>query len=185
MVARRLKAYPVYLYMAVMWSFSSAVMYTLNIVYQIETVKLSPLQLVLVGTTLEAVCFISQIPTGVIADAYSRRISVIIGYLMIGIGFLVEGLIPRFEAVLIAQVIWGIGSTFVDGALEAWITGEVGDEHAARIFTRSTQIGLVAELVGIPVAIALGSLRLNLPVVVGAGILVLFALSLIFLMPDN
>src|SRR5256885_9909476 len=111
MVARRFKAYPVYLYMAAMWSFSSAVMFTLNIVYQIETVKLSPLQLVLVGTTVETVCFVSQIPTGVIADAYSRRLSVIIGYLLVGIGFLLEGLVPHFEAILIAQVIWGVGAT--------------------------------------------------------------------------
>ena len=39
----------------------------------------APLQLVLVGTTLELACFLFEIPTGIVADLYSRRLSVVIG----------------------------------------------------------------------------------------------------------
>lgn len=40
-------------------------------------------------------------------------------------------------------------------------------------------------MVAVPVAVMLGSVRLNLPVIVGASIMVLFAVSLIFIMPEN
>ena len=62
---------------------------------------LDPLQLVLVGTTLEATAFVCEIPTGVVADVYGRRLSVIIGLLLIAFGFLLEGLVPQFAAVLL------------------------------------------------------------------------------------
>ncbi|WP_166678491.1 hypothetical protein [Kribbella voronezhensis] len=39
------------------WSFLSALAFTLNMVYFVKDVGLSPLQLVLVGTTLEVACF--------------------------------------------------------------------------------------------------------------------------------
>ena len=34
---------------------------------------------------------------------------------MSGAGFLLEGAVPRFEAILLAQVIWGIGATSYRG----------------------------------------------------------------------
>src|SRR4030042_2667935 len=100
--------------------FTSALLFsvivTVNLVYQATVVGLNPLQLVLVGTMLETVSFLFEVPTGIVADVYSRKLSVIIGLLLIGLGFTVEGLFPFFSAVLIAQVIWGIGFTFVSGA---------------------------------------------------------------------
>jgi hypothetical protein len=46
---------------------------------------LNPLQLVLVGTVLEATAFLAEIPTGVLADVYSRRWSVIVGGPLVGL----------------------------------------------------------------------------------------------------
>jgi DHA3 family tetracycline resistance protein-like MFS transporter len=96
-----------------------AAIVTVNLVYQATVVGLNPLQLVLVGTLLETVCFVFEVPTGIVADLYSRKLSVIIGVLLIGLGFTLEGLIPAFWAVMLAQIVWGIGSTFVSGAREA------------------------------------------------------------------
>ena len=41
-------------------------MVTVFMVYQVEVVRLDPLQLVLVGTALEVSAFIFEIPTGII-----------------------------------------------------------------------------------------------------------------------
>ena len=41
---------------------------TASMVYQIHRVGLNPLQLVLVGTTLELSVFLFEVPTGVVAD---------------------------------------------------------------------------------------------------------------------
>jgi DHA3 family tetracycline resistance protein-like MFS transporter len=70
-------------------AFAGRTAFTLNLIYQATVVGLSPLRLVLVGTLMEAVCFVAQVPTGVIADLVSRRLSVIIGYLLMGAGLLV------------------------------------------------------------------------------------------------
>ena len=64
-------------------------MVTVNMVFMVEVAGLDPLQMVLVGTVLEGWLFLFEIPTGVVADAVSRRLSVIIGHVMIGVGFLV------------------------------------------------------------------------------------------------
>ena len=75
-------------------SFFLVLAFTLNQVYYVTVVGLSPLQLVLVGTVLEATCFLLEIPTGVVADLYSRRLSVVIGVSLLGAGMLLQGLVP-------------------------------------------------------------------------------------------
>src|SRR5262249_49551937 len=57
----------------------------------------------------EGMAFLCEVPTGVVADVFSRRLSVIIGVIVVGAGFALEGLVPRFGVILLAQVIWGAG----------------------------------------------------------------------------
>jgi DHA3 family tetracycline resistance protein-like MFS transporter len=45
------------------WSFLATLSFTLNLVYYVRDVGLDPLQMVLVGTTLEVACFLFEIPT--------------------------------------------------------------------------------------------------------------------------
>ncbi len=79
---------PVYLLFSGATALFSTLVFTLNLVYQATVVGLSPFQLVLVGTVLEATCFLFEVPTGIVADLYSRRLSIIIGFVLIGTGFL-------------------------------------------------------------------------------------------------
>ena len=167
-----LNAKYVYLTSAALSSFALSIVFAASQLYRVQTVGLDPLQLVLVGTTLEVTAFIFEIPTGVVADVYSRRLSVIIGSFLFGLGFLLEGLIPIFGVVLLSQVIWGLGWTFISGAHDAWITDEVGTENVGQIFLRSSQIGQVAGVAGIPFFILLANLNYQIPILVG-GILML------------
>lgn len=180
-----MRAYPTYLTIRGVSAFAMGAAGTLNLVYQIQTIGLSPLELVLVGTVLEITCFVAQVPTGIIADLYSRRLSVIIGYALIGVGFLIEGLVPEFLAVLAGNVIWGIGATCVDGAEEAWVTDEAGEERAGLSFTRGSQMGQVGAVLGIGASVALASIALNLPIIVGAGCWLALALTLALVMPEE
>jgi MFS family permease len=104
--------------------------FTVNLVYMATEVGLDPLQLVLVGTALEITCFVFEVPTGIVADLYSRRASVLIGFALIGLGLLLQA-VPLLAAILAAQVVWGIGYTFTSGATQAWITDEVGEDRVA------------------------------------------------------
>ncbi len=116
-------------------SLFNALVFTINLVYQVETVGLNPLQLVLVGTVLEVTGVLLEVPTGAVADIYSRRLSVIVGMALVGCGFLLEGSIPLFWAVLGAQVLWGAGYTFISGALQAWLADEIGADSAGPVFS--------------------------------------------------
>ena len=113
---RRPAAYPVYLTLSGAGALFFSIIATVNLVYQVEVAALSPLQLVLVGTVLEGITFLCEVPTGVVADVYSRRLSVIIGTFLTGLGFILEGLFPVFAVILLAQVVWGIGYTFISVA---------------------------------------------------------------------
>ena len=107
----RFKAYPVYLLFKFCFSLLISMATVLSLVYHLEVVGLNTFQLVLVGTVLETACFILEIPTGVVADLYSRRRSILIGVFLYGIGFIMEGSLPWFGTVLLAQVVWGCGDT--------------------------------------------------------------------------
>src|SRR6476661_4128840 len=166
-------------------SFLLVLAFTLNQVYYVTVVGLSPLQLVLVGTVLEATCFLFEIPTGVVADLYSRRLSVLIGVSLLGAGMLLQGLVPTFAAVLVAQVVWGTGSTFLSGADQAWLADEIGEDAVGPVFTRETQLTLALTVVATLTAGGLGLLGLGVPVAAsGAGLLVL-AVVLLLVMPEE
>ena len=158
---------------------------TTNLVYQVEVAHFDPLELLLVGTVLELTCFVFQVPTGLLADAFSRRWAVAVGFGLVGAGFILEGLVPQFTAIAVAQVIWGIGATLSDGADDAWITDEVGQERAGRLFLRGSQFGQAAGLVGIFAGVGLASIRLNLPIVIGGGLHLLLGLYLFFAMTES
>ena len=178
-------AYKLFMLMTAVQSLALTTVFTINLVYQVRQVGLNPLQLVLVGTTLELTAFLMEIPTGVVADVYSRRLSVILGFLLLGIGFLVEGSLPIFEALLVAQVIMGLGYTFLSGATSAWVVDEIGPERAGGAFLRSSQVAQVTSFLAIFVSVALASISLQTAIIAGGVLLLLLAALLAVVMPER
>jgi DHA3 family tetracycline resistance protein-like MFS transporter len=159
--------------------------FTVNQLYQLTFVELNPLQLVLVGTVLEFSVFVFEIPTGVLADLKSRRLSVIVGYVLIGLGFVFEATFPHFWAVALAQVIWGCGYTFTSGATQAWIADEIGEAHVGQVFLRGEQAAQAGALVAIPVSVAFGTIDIRLPIVIGGALMILLAGFLSLVMRED
>ncbi|HEX2621018.1 MAG TPA: hypothetical protein VHL11_12745, partial [Phototrophicaceae bacterium] len=62
---------------------------TIYVVYYSTVVGLDPLQIVLVGTVFETTIFLFELPTGILADHYSRRLSIIIGVGLTGFALLI------------------------------------------------------------------------------------------------
>ncbi|MGB3717673.1 MAG: MFS transporter [Candidatus Promineifilaceae bacterium] len=180
----KIPAYPLYMgIQASFWMFFT-MMSMISAIYRVQSAGLDPLQLVLIGTVLEITVFIFEIPTGIVADLYSRRLSVIIGYFLIGLGFMLEGAIPFFGTILLAQVIWGIGATFQSGAEEAWLADEIGEERLTNAYLRGSQFGQVGTLIGIFISVTLGRIALNLPILIGGFLIVCLAVVLAFFMPE-
>ncbi|MEO8609297.1 MAG: MFS transporter [Chloroflexota bacterium] len=183
--SHKMDAYRLYLLMSGASILFFTLVFSVNMVYQVQNVGLNPLQLVLVGTTLELSLFLFEIPTGIVADVYSRRLSIIIGFVLIGMGFVVEGSIPTFAAILVSQVLWGIGYTFTSGANQAWITDEIGEENVGRAFMRGSQVGNIAGIAATIIGIVLGSLLINLPIVLGGVSFIAFSIFLALYMPET
>src|SRR4051812_2802282 len=93
---RGLPAYRVFLAMSFASALFSQMVFTVSGIFAVNEAGLNPLQLVLVGTALEGSAFLFEIPTGVVADVYSRRLSIIIGVILTGVGFLVWGAFALF-----------------------------------------------------------------------------------------
>lgn len=164
---RRLPAYPLSIAMAAIEGLASTTVITTSLVYQVESVGLNALQLILVGTVLEMSVFALEIPTGVLADIYSRRLSVILGLALTGAAFVLAGSIPAFAAVLAAQVVWALGMSFGSGARTAWLADEIGADRLPHALVRNSQAGLAAGLAGAALSVTLASLDRSWPLVAG------------------
>ncbi len=181
----KLNARFVYLFIEFTASAFFSMMFVVTSLYEATVAGLTPVQLILVGTALEVSAFVFEVPTGIVADVYSRRLSIVIGYVLMGLGFLVEGFFPAFLPILLAQMIWGLGYTFTSGATQAWISDEVGEEAANKLFLRGTQVGLFASLIGMGASMLVGAKNVALPIQVGAVGVVLIGITLMIIMPET
>ena len=175
----------VYVFLSGAMSLFYSMLLVVELVYLIKVVGFDPLQLVFIGTIRQSVSFVFQLPTGVLADMYSRRWAVILGLLLIGIGYLTEGAIPVIAIVFAAQVFIGLGVTLMSGADAAWISDEVGAERVGPIYLHADQIGSLASLVGIAISAVLVNIRLNLPLVLGGSLFIVLSIVLVFIMTEH
>lgn len=175
----------VYLFIEFTASMCFSMMFVVTSLYEATVAGLTPVQLILVGTALELSAFLFEVPTGIVADVYSRRLSIIIGYVLMGVGFLVEGFFPFFGTILLAQVIWGLGYTFTSGATQAWISDEVGEDSANKLFLRARRLGLFASLIGMGLATLVGANYVALPIQIGSLGVILIGFTLAIIMPET
>lgn len=175
----------IYLATSFVWGMLFWTMATVFMVYLVEVVNLGPLQLVLVGTALEVSAFLFEVPTGIVADTYSRRLSVVLGYLITGVAFMMMGLIPDFAALLLASFLWGIGWTFISGAHQAWLADEIGETEAAATYLKGARVQNVGAFLGIVIAVTIGSWQIHYPIILSGGLFFIWGVALIRLMPET
>lgn len=184
-MVNKLSAYKTYLLFSAITAMCFSLVTTVTMVYQIEIVHLNPLQLMLVGTTLELACFIFEIPTGIVADVYSRKLSIVIGGVLTGVGFILEGSISSFVFLLVAQIVWGLGSTFISGSLEAWIAEEEKNKDLDEIYIKGAQAGQIGAFIGIVLSTVIANFSERLPIIVSGVLFIILALFLWLYMPEN
>ena len=154
-------------------------------VYLVRELHFSPLQLVLMGTAMEGAVFLFEVPTGVVADTYSRRLSLVIGYLGTGTAWLAVGLVSAPWLIVALWAFWGFAYTFTSGAEQAWITDEVGAENVGTIFLRAARYGQAGSVIGLLLQVAVGSQSLRAGVVLGGAFTIAVGLFSILFMPET
>lgn len=164
---------------------------TVFLLYHTTLITDEPFKLILLGVALEATVFLFEVPTGVMADAYSRKWSSVIGLLLMGSAYLLEGAFLLYGTVFLAQIIHGLGFTFYSGASDAWLADEIGMEKATPVYVRGSQVSLVCGQFGILSAILIGQISLQIALMVaGVGAIILGVVLILFMqengfMPDE
>ena len=168
------------------WAFNSGLIFNSLWAFYIEGLSLSMVQLSALFVVIQITSLLFEVPTGIVADVVSRRLSVIIGGVLIGVCYTLIGLFPVFWVALLAAFMEAMGDTFVSGALQAWITDEVGADKVGKVFLRSSQISTVAHWVGILMGIVLAAgFGYLLPVLLGGLSWFVLSLVLILWMPET
>lgn len=118
--------------------------------YLVTVAELSPAQLVLIGTFQSITVAVAEVPCGVLADAVSRRLSLVVGHVVMGTGMAMAGLVTAFPPLVLSQCLWGLGWAFSSGADVAWLTDELGDpERVDGILVAQARWTLVGTPLGI------------------------------------
>lgn len=179
---RRLPATKVYYGLEL---FTSMPAFVFTAVHLVRDLNMSPLQLVLMGTVMEAAVFVFEVPTGVLADTYSRRASLVVSFVIQGIAIMIVGLANEPALAIAAWGLWGFGYTFMSGAWQAWITDEVGVENVGGVFLRGARMAFVGAFLGLGIQAAIATQSLRAAVVFGGVVILLFGLACILVMPET
>ena len=182
---RRPSAYRTWMAYQAAESFATRLTWTIAPIYFVLDVGMSPLELVLAGTAFEAAYFLFEVPTGVVADTYSRRLSVIVAQLVVGAGFIATAAMDSIGVILLAQALIGFGWTFKSGAIDAWLADEIGQERLGGAYQRGAQAARIAGLVAIGAAVGLAVVDLRLPIVLGGVALLALGAFLAIAMPET
>lgn len=86
---------------------------------------LTAIQISIILTVWSATAFILEVPSGVLADKYSRKNILFLAQLSRIIGFAIWILFPTFIGFLIGFILWGIKSAFTSGTFEALVYDEL------------------------------------------------------------
>jgi DHA3 family tetracycline resistance protein-like MFS transporter len=154
-------------------------------VYLVRDLHLSPLQLVLMGTAMEGTVFLFQIPTGAVADLYSRRLCQVIGYVGMGAAWMAVGLVSSAWAAIGLWALWGLSYTLTSGSFKAWIADEVGAENVGALFLRGRRLGYGGAVLGLALQVGIGVESLRAGVVAGGAITTLCGLACVVVMPET
>ena len=182
---RKLSSLTTWYLIALLWAFLNSVTFSVTGIYYVNEVGLNPLELILLGTAMESAAFLFEIPTGVVADVYSRRASVIVGMFLTGFGIILIGARPHFYSVISGAFLFGLASTFISGAIDAWLADEIGSENLGPAYFRAAQFGYAGALAGIVVGVGLATFWLTLPILLAGSGTIGLALFLVFFMPET
>lgn len=104
---------------------------------------------------------LAEVPTGIIADKFSRKGALVYSYLLQAVAFLTWLAFPTFWGYVIGFLIWAVGYAFSSGTFQAYLYEELkahGDTKSFnKVYMRSQSIKLIGMVVAYTLAWFLGS----------------------------
>jgi DHA3 family tetracycline resistance protein-like MFS transporter len=146
-------------------------------------------QIALLAAVFEASILIFEIPTGMVADIYGRRVSVILSTALSLISGLLFIFFPFLTGFIVAEIIGGLGETLRSGALEAWLVDslkhEGREERQKGAFAQGTKFRTLGSLLGLILGGYLASSSMRLVWVPFTAIFLILCLFLLLRMKEE
>ena len=118
--------------------------------YLVVVADLSPVELILIGVFQGLTVFVAEVPAGAVADAVSRRLTLVAGHVVMGAGMAMTGVVGGFPLLVVSQCLWGLGWAISSGADVAWITDELDrTDRIDRVLTAQGRFDLLGAPAGI------------------------------------
>lgn len=131
-----------------------------------------------------AVLLAFDIPAGFFADRFSRKLSLLIGGAIIVTAVISYGLSRDFTDMLIAEIIFGIGLAFCNGADQALLyesLRELEEEHLYEALVRRISLLQLLAMAGFALLGGfLGEFNIRYPYIAEAGVFFLFIICAVF-----
>lgn len=135
------------------------------------------------------VMFLTDVPTGAFADALGRRRSFILGCALRTGAFLIYFFAHRYAVFVVAECIDGLGTTFCNGAIDAWGVDALDAAGFAglkdRLFSRITQLMNLGFMGAAVVGAYVADIDIAYPWLLGAAGYVLAAIAAAYLMREE
>lgn len=165
--------------LAGMYTLAASLIWSVNTLFLLDA-GLGIGEVFIANAMFSAGMVVFEIPTGVVADTFGRRISYLLSVAILGATTLLYLLAAETGAGVVVfsvvSVVMGLGFTFYSGALEAWLVDglkAVGDDEALdHVFARGQQVSGVAMFVGTISGGFLGQIDLAVPFALRAALLV-------------
>jgi DHA3 family tetracycline resistance protein-like MFS transporter len=126
-----------------------------------------------------------ELPTGLVADLYGRKLSVVLSFFAIGVAGVIFRLSTIFWALALAEIVQGLGETLKSGAFEAWVVDslkeEGPDQEIRGVFARGVRFERAGYLLGLVAGGYLGAHQITAiwyPFILGHLLCAAIALSL-------
>src|SRR5713101_3195537 len=133
---------------------------------------LNQLQMNSVLATYFTVTFLTDVPTGAFADALGRRRSFMLGCVLRTAAFIVYFFAYRYPMFLLGETIDGIGTTFCNGAIDAWgvdALDQAGFQGLKdRLFSRISQLTSFGFMVGAVIGAYVADVNIAWPWLLGS-----------------
>jgi DHA3 family tetracycline resistance protein-like MFS transporter len=146
-------------------------------------------QIALLAAVFEASILLLEMPTGLVADIYGRRISVVLSAVFSLIAGFVFIFFPFLAGFIVAEVLAGFGETLRSGALEAWLVDslkhEGKEERVKSAFAAGTKFKSAGNLLGLILGGYLASLNMRLVWVPFTALFLILCLFLILKMREG
>jgi MFS family permease len=128
------------------WSFATGFL-----VFYYRELGFSYIQIFLIGIVYELLNFVLEIPTGVLADFWSRKRVIVIGYLVSGLSFFIVLIKPEaYGTYILWSVLSAICTTLNSGSVDAYIYDTVqaiNPDEYPKVISRISAISLVVQAI--------------------------------------